>query len=325
LKDARRVLDALDVAVIEVDPDFRIIDLNAAAEELVGRSAGRARGRLLRDLQLPAAAVRVCERALATGAAVREGAAAASPLVAEDSDATAGVALAVWPAGLDRDRAPDYQALAAGLAHEIKNPLAGLKGAADLLAPELNEKQRAYTSLIAREAERLDALVRQMLELARPLPLELRDEDLNEMCDRAIAVAPAGPRIERRYDPSLPPVRVDAARVVQVLLNLLRNAVDAGATSIVVETGIATDLGLRTPRGARRLARAAVIDDGPGLSSEALAALFTPFFTTRAHGTGMGLVIARQIAEAHGGLLEVSNRAGGGAQAQLYLPMGALP
>src|SRR5574338_9918 len=128
-----------------------------------------------------------------------------------------------------------------------------------------------------------------------------------------------------RYDPSIPPVAGDDEKLIQVMLNLVRNAEDAVAgradPCIALETSVAS-IRLRAASGRTRpLARIAVIDNGPGIPDPMLARLFTPFATTKPHGTSLGLAISRRLVQAHGGRIEVKNRTGGGAEAALYLPL----
>ena len=222
----------------------------------------------------------------------------------------------------------DLAALAAGLAHEIRNPLAGLKGAAELMGQELppDAPLRAYTDLIAREAARVDGLVRALLDLTRPPALTLARTNVHALCDDALLLAraflPPGVEAIRRYDPSLPEIEVDRDAIAQVLLNLVKNAAEAmaGRTgTIAIETGVAAGMRVRVGDRLRQLARIAVLDEGPGLPEG--VQLFTPFATSKPKGTGLGLVLSRRIAEAHGGRLEVRDRRGGGVEAALLLPL----
>ncbi len=128
-----------------------------------------------------------------------------------------------------------------------------------------------------------------------------------------------------RYDPSLPAILGDEEKLTQVVLNLVRNAVEAvaerDAAAIQLETGVA-GVRLRSAGGRTRpLARLAVLDNGPGIPDDMVNRLFTPFATSKAHGTGLGLAISRRIVEAHGGRMEVKNRGAGGAEAAIYLPL----
>jgi two-component system nitrogen regulation sensor histidine kinase GlnL len=227
------------------------------------------------------------------------------------------------------ERSVDFEALAAGLAHEIKNPLAGLQGSAELLAREAEGSTRQYAEVIAREARRVDGLVRELLDLARPAALQVGSVNIHTILEDVLTLArgvPGGERVRftERYDPSLPPMQADREKLTQVVLNLLRNAIDAVAHAahpeVVFETGIAS-VRRRSSGRTRPLVRVALLDNGPGIPEPMLARLFTPFATSKAHGTGLGLAISRRIVEAHGGRIEVKNRAAGGVEATLFLPL----
>jgi len=329
--------------------------VNAAALERLG---GSPRGHL-RDLPWAGPALQLlCDEAIREGTEAHgdvdlgpvggRAAATAAPILAEEGPI--GAVIRLGP----EEQAIDLEALAAGLAHEIKNPLAGLKGAAELMEDELDPASplRLYTGMIVRESLRVNGLVQALLDLTRPPTLEHRPENLHSICEEVLALAsvalPEGLRFERRYDPSLPEVEVDRAALAQVLLNLIQNAVQAmegREGPIELETAVASGQRLRvrdlppapgdegqavdpareressaSPRGKGvPLLRLAVRDRGPGLPPG--VDLFTPFVTTRRGGTGLGLVVARRIVEAHGGRLQLRDRAGGGAEAQVLLPL----
>ncbi len=335
---ARAAVDSLGDAIVVVGADGGVLHLNPAAEELFGRSRERAIGLPLRALPGGAQLAILADRALVSqesassdfpsprDAAVQV-AAEAAPLL--DGPTCAGTVIALR-VPRSTERSLDFEALAAGLAHEIKNPLAGLQGSAELLAREAEGSAREYAQVIAREAKRVDGLVRELLDLARPAALQPAPLNIHTVLGDVRLLArgvPGGDRISftERYDPSLPPVQGDREKLTQVLLNLVRNAVDAlhgaDAPEIVLETSVAS-LRLRGAGGRTRpLARISVVDNGPGIPESMLGRLFTPFATSKAHGTGLGLAISRRIVEAHGGRIEVKNRATGGAEANVYLPL----
>ncbi len=311
-----------------------MLHVNAAAEELLGLSGSRFGLRPVAEL--PRSGVAVAElvgRAVAERVSTQgeidlgppkgKVVATAAPLLKRSGVRAVVVRLREAQGRID------LEALAAGLAHEIKNPLAGLKGAAELMGDELaaGSPLRVYTELIAREAKRVDGLVQSLLDLTRPLPLELRPENVHAVIDDVLLLAkgllPRGVAFERRFDPSLPEVELDRDSVQQVLLNLVKNAAEAMAGrqgAVVIETGIAPGMRVRVRARTRQLLRIAVIDQGPGLPEG--VELFTPFATDKPRGTGLGLVISRRIAEAHGGRLELRDRRdGGGAEAELLLPL----
>lgn len=209
-----------------------------------------------------------------------------------------------------------------GLAHEVKNPLAGLRGAAQLLHRRTAEPdQQRLAELIIAEADRLGALTDRLLHPSgKP---HLATVNLHEVAERARALMAieAAPeiRLERDYDPSLPVFRGDADRLLQLLLNLLRNALQAGATRIRLRTR--AENGVIVNGQAVRLAlRLDVIDNGAGVPEPLRETLFVPLVSGRANGTGLGLALAREIAIEHGGQLDFRSRPGHTAFC-LLLPM----
>ena len=201
-----------------------------------------------------------------------------------------------------------------GLAHEIKNPLGGLRGAAQLLERELhNEELKEYTNIIISEADRLQALMNQMLG-PNTLPRQ-RELNIHEPLERVRQVVSAEVsekiRIDRDYDPSIPDIHADMDQLIQALMNLVRNAAQA--------VGDEGEIILRT-RALRRytightqhklVARIDIIDNGPGISDEMRESLFLPMITGRADGTGLGLPIAHSMINLNGGLIEWESRPG---------------
>jgi two-component system nitrogen regulation sensor histidine kinase GlnL len=334
---ARAALDSVADAIVIVGLDGGVVHLNPAAEELFGSRE--------RAVELPVRALPggpqlgvLSERARVAqetqsidfpsprdpGVPISV---EANPLL--DGASCVGTVL-VLRVPRSSERALDFEALAAGLAHEIKNPLAGLQGSAELLAREAEGTAREYAQVIAREAKRVDGLVRELLDLARPAALQTAPLDLHAVLGDVVVLARGIPGSDRvsfveRYDPSLPRILGDEEKLKQVVLNLVRNSLDAvadrAAATIVFETRVAS-LRLRQASGRScPLARISVQDDGPGIPEAMLQRLFTPFATSKPSGTGLGLAISRRIVEAHGGRIEVKNRSGGGAEANVYLPL----
>jgi len=337
---ARAALDSIGDAVLVVGTDGGVVHLNPAAEDLFGRSRERAVELPARalpggaQLEMLAERVRVSQESQSIDFPSPQDAGVpiaveASPLFDGTTCAGAVIVLHVPRAS---ERALDFEALAAGLAHEIKNPLAGLQGSAELLARDAEGAAREYAQVIAREARRVDGLVRELLDLARPAALQEVELDLHDLVGDVLVLARGIPGAEavafaERFDPSLPRLHGDEEKLTQVLLNLVRNALDAVAgrpsPQIGLETGVAT-FRLRSASGRTRpLVRISVVDNGPGIPEPMLARLFTPFATSKPHGTGLGLAISRRIVEAHGGRVEVRNRAQGGAEANVFLPLDA--
>jgi len=212
--------------------------------------------------------------------------------------------------------------LAAAVAHEVRSPLAVIRSAAQGLAESMPhddpEAQRAY-SFITAEIDRLGNVVDALLAFARPLRVQAEPVTVHELFDRVLLLAREeldgkALRVRRDEAPALPAVRADGDLICQVLLGLLANAAEAAPS------GGEVALAAAAADGAVELA---VADSGPGVPPELRARIFEPFFTTRPRGTGLGLAVARQIVEAHGGRIEVGERSGGGARFTLRLPAAA--
>jgi len=218
------------------------------------------------------------------------------------------------------DRLAAVGHLAAGLAHELRNPLASMSGAVELLGrgSKLTDAERRLMEIVAREAERLNALVKDFLAFARPADAQLEPTDVAALSDETLGVfrhspGAAGIELLRSGVTSLR-VKADQAQLRQVLWNLLQNAADAmnGQGHITLDVNV-------TRTG---FCRIAVADSGPGIPAEHLEHLFEPFFTTKAIGTGLGLAFVHRIVEAHGGRVEVQSAPGSGTTFAVILPRG---
>lgn len=216
------------------------------------------------------------------------------------------------------------QALIRGLAHEIKNPLGGLRGAAQLLEQELPDPElREYTRIIIGEADRLQSLMNRMIgpnRMPRLASINIHDV-LEHVRGLIIAESPRGPDIQRDYDPSIPDCMADQDRLIQAFLNLARNA--AQATGIAGRVILKTRV-LRQFTIGHRLHRlvmlAMVCDDGPGIPDEIRDRIFLPMISGHPGGTGLGLSIAQELISQHGGLIEYESRPGDTAFS-VYLPL----
>jgi two-component system nitrogen regulation sensor histidine kinase GlnL len=200
------------------------------------------------------------------------------------------------------------------LAHEIKNPLGGLRGSAQLLERELDRPElREYTRVIITEADRLQALVDRLLtphRAPRPAPLNIH-EVLERVANLVLAEFGRGLVIERDYDPSVPEVVGDREQLLQALLNVVRNAAQAlsGGGTITVRSRIARQITIARTR--HRLAlELQVIDDGPGVPGEIRDRIFYPLVSGREGGSGLGLSIAQTYVQYHGGVIECESRPG---------------
>ena len=349
--EAPTILDSLTTAVMTLDPGLRLTAVNAAAEMLFEMSRKKMLGQRFADLVQGESAL---HQALADALAGNHPIMVRGASLELPAGRTAAVDCAVTPlpeggaeggrpdrallvelTRIDRllrltrdgsvfERQAANRALLRGLAHEIKNPLGGLRGAAQLLERELgDEGLKEYTQVIIREADRLRNLVDRMTGVQRPLAR--RPVNLHTVLEHVrlllLAEVPAGLAIERDYDPSLPEAQGDAEQLIQAALNIARNAVQAlaGRGRIVLRTRV--DRGLTI--GARRyrlVLRAEIEDDGPGVPLELREHVFDPMVTGRADGTGLGLAIAQDIVTRHGGLIECHSRPGRTVFV-LYLPV----
>ncbi|GAB2573889.1 PAS domain-containing protein [Dyella jejuensis] len=208
-----------------------------------------------------------------------------------------------------------------GFAHEVKNPLAGLRGAAQLLQRRLDDvDMQALAGMVIAEADRLAALANRLLRHdGAPQLGAVNLHQLLERLSELIQSEASPPRLRHDYDPSLPDMHGDADRLLQVMLNLARNAIEAGATTLTLRSRVehGVRVGERMFRSALRLD---VIDDGPGVPAALRDTLFEPLVSGRADGTGLGLALSREIAHEHGGELRYASRPGE-TVFSLYLPL----
>ncbi len=221
------------------------------------------------------------------------------------------------------DRLSLLGTLAAGLAHEVKNPLAGIKGAEQLMTRKVKDDPdlREYAEIVVNEVNRVDALIDQLLDLSKPARMNFEPLNIHEVLDQVLLLeksdaAGSGVEVRKNFDPSLPSIRGDRARLMQVFLNLVKNALQAmgGRGALTVTTRIETDFHIREHGRERgKLIRIEIEDNGPGIKDEDLPHIFSPFFSTKTGGTGLGLAICYRIVNEHGGLIRVESRPGAGA------------
>ena len=201
-----------------------------------------------------------------------------------------------------------------GLAHEIKNPLGGLRGAAQLLEKQLNDEElKEYTDVIINEADRLQNLVNRMIG-PRTLP-ETQLTNIHEVLERvrSLVASEMGNTIELRrdYDPSIPEIRADLEQLIQAVLNIVRNAAQAldNKGKIILRTRVLRKYTIGTTRYPLVI-KLEIIDNGPGIPEDIRERIFYPMVTGRAEGTGLGLSIAQSLVQRHGGLIECESAPG---------------
>lgn len=324
---ATELLSVLPIATFVVDPEGRVADANAAAEVLLNLGKVAIIGFQLAEL-------------LGQGLPQPDG---GSPFAAYDFE--------IMPAGRRQrvdlvaapfpDR-PGWRVLtvhgrarahmagrrseregatlsaigaAAMLAHEIKNPLSGIRGAAQLLDTSVDADGRALTGLIRDEVDRIAALIDRMEGFTDTRPLELSPQNIHAILDHARGVALQGFArdfvIREIYDPSLPPVLGNRDALIQVLINLMKNAVEAmrenGGTTITLTTAYRHGVSVVRQAGGQRLSlpiEICVIDDGPGAPPELAEHLFDPFVTSKKSGSGLGLALVEKLITDQGGIVE---------------------
>jgi two-component system nitrogen regulation sensor histidine kinase GlnL len=211
-----------------------------------------------------------------------------------------------------RDRQIANRALLRGLAHEIKNPLGGLRGAAQLLERELSSQElKEYTRIIIHEADRLRNLVDRMIGAHQPMAPRVVNihEILEHVRKLTLVETPVGLSIETNYDPSLPELKGDPEQLTQAVLNIVRNAAQAMSGQGVIRLRTRIERSFTIGHRRHRLTvRVDIEDNGPGIPEEIQDHIFYPMVTGRADGTGLGLSIAQEVVQRHGGLIEFVSR-----------------
>ena len=354
----QRILENMSTAAVVLDDAFRVVALNPAAETLLETSARQSVGLPLARVARGDEASGLAARALAGGRACvernmrlgrRRVDCTASPLgEGEDEGDGDGGGASVGGGGsvllemadIEHHQRMSHEgrllmqtesveAVVRGLAHEIRNPLGGLRGAAQLLERELAARAAGdlaeYTGIIISEADRLSLLVDRLLMPEAPV----RHEPVNlhrvteHVC--ALVEAEAAPRvaIARDYDPSIPTLLGSFDQLVQAVLNVVRNAVQAGGDRIAIRTRVAhqAHIGRRQHPLAGRVD---VIDNGPGVPPHLAESVFFPMVSGHAEGSGLGLPVAQSLIGRHGGIIE-HGRDAGETRFSILLPLAAPP
>lgn len=332
------IFNALADPILVVDRNQRIVHSNSAAEQFFQASAAILAGRSLTEM-LPADSplFSLLRQAHETGASVSEyGVTLETPKIGShlttiqvapiaEEPGAAVIALSERSIASKMDRqlthrnaARSVTAMAAILAHEVKNPLSGIRGAAQLLEQNAAAEDRALTHLIVAETDRICALVDRMDMFAEKPNIEREAVNIHQVLEHVRRISQSGfarhVRITETYDPSLPSVWGNRDQLVQVFLNLVKNAAEAAPEKggeIILATAYQPGVRLATPGADTRTQLPLVVsiaDNGDGIPEDLRANLFDPFVTTKVNGTGLGLALVAKIVGDHGGIVEFSSQ-----------------
>ena len=342
------ILDNISTAVVALDAELRVVSLNSSGQDLLETSEARCLGHPIRKLvaqpetlmevlkQVRASRNPIARRGMPlTLLSGREIHADLMLTPVPNNEHSISLLLEMQPVDrllkISREESlynvqETTREMVRGLAHEIKNPLGGVRGAAQLLARELPDEGLAeYTNIIIREADRLRDLVDQLLGPNKHM--EARKLNIHEVLEHVLNLVSAETdnqvSLVRDYDPSLPDIFGDRSQLIQALLNIVRNALQAATSDqecvITLRSRPQRQFTIGTRRH-RLVCRLDIEDNGPGIPQDMLHTIFMPMVTGRAEGTGLGLTIAQSIITRHGGMVECASEPGN-TRFSIYLPM----
>ena len=334
------IINSLEEAVILFDKTLRIVYLNRTAEELLRKSS--------KDIMLKKLSeILESEKAISTliKKTIREGRSFKGKSVGLDIGQFINIDFHLSPffsngkiegavlsisqnINISEREEYDFDSLVyliGSIAHEIKNPLGGIKGAAQLLRNKAkNAPINEYVDLIVKETDRLNSILHDYLTLCKKPAFN--QVNIHEVMEKALSIMSiplksAGIILKRFYDPSLPQVKGDEAKLLQVFLNIIKNAIESMEKGGRIE--ISTCPSKESVREGGRIKRWAMIsikDTGKGIPAKDLQKIFVPFYTKKKQGTGIGLALSRKIIKDHGGLINVKSQVSKGTSFFIYIP-----
>ena len=351
----RNIFASLVDGILIISADLRVTKVNQAAEEIFQRSRSSFEGESLSKLfpDQPNI-IKKARQSITEGISFHhvEGIGynksnngrfpvnlTFSPLIKNDLEITAGVIL-IQDTSLLKELQENSQqtehlstlsTLTAGMAHEIRNPLSGIRGSAQLLLKDLkNDGQREYMEIVIEEVDRINRLVKKMMDLTRPALNDFKPTNIHQVLEEILILEKGTLEMKEGafvqvYDPSIPTIKANKDALKQVFLNLVKNAVEASPKGgrVRISTQYNTDYTFRKKQDTLSPHNIVVkiTDSGLGMTKTTMKKLFTPFFTTKKRGTGLGMVVSLKIVENHHGKIKVTSEENIGTVIQVFLPV----
>ena len=351
----RNIFASLVDGILIISADLRVTKVNQAAEEIFQRSRSSFEGEPLSKLfpDQPNI-IKKARQSITEGISFHhvEGIGynksnngrfpvnlTFSPLIKDDLEITAG-AILIQDTSLLKELQENSQqtehlstlsTLTAGMAHEIRNPLSGIRGSAQLLLKDLkNNGQREYMEIVIEEVDRINRLVKKMMDLTRPALNDFKPTNIHQVLEEILILEKGTLEMKEGafvqvYDPSIPTIKANKDELKQVFLNLVKNAVEASPKGgrVRISTQYNTDYTFRKKQDTLSPHNIVVkiTDSGLGMTNATMKKLFTPFFTTKKRGTGLGMAVSLKIVENHHGKIKVTSEENIGTVIQVFLPV----
>ena len=350
----RNIFASLVDGILIISADLRVTKVNQAAEEIFQRSRSSFEGKSLSKLfpDQPNI-IKKARQSITEGISFHhvEGIGynksnngrfpvnlTFSPLIKDDLEITAGVIL-IQDTSLLKELQENSQqtehlstlsTLTAGMAHEIRNPLSGIRGSAQLLLKDLKNSDREYMEIVIEEVDRINRLVKKMMDLTRPALNDFKPTNIHQVLEEILILEKGTLEMKEGafvqvYDPSIPTIKANKDELKQVFLNLVKNAVEASPKGgrVRISTQYNTDYTFRKKQDTLSPHNIVVkiTDYGLGMTNATMKKLFTPFFTTKKRGSGLGMAVSLKIVENHHGKIKVTSEENIGTVIQVFLPV----